>query len=121
MRLPKSSKQNRQSRFIPGHHTESLPRCSIPCGNDAIVRSRFCHYTSWRLRTQSEITKDWLSTIRIKHLKMRFLSTKNRKLEQLKDYGKVTNNDTTGQNSQIKWNWLTMPSSCIVCPLDVMW
>jgi hypothetical protein len=46
------------------------------CANDAIARRRFCHYTSGRLRTQSEITKDSrLSTIRIKHLKMLILST----------------------------------------------
>jgi N-succinyl-L-ornithine transcarbamylase len=41
-----------------------------------------------------------LSTIRIKHLKMRFYLYQ--KLEQLQDYGKITNNDPTGPLQPIK-------------------
>jgi N-succinyl-L-ornithine transcarbamylase len=67
-----------------------------------------------------EITKDSrLSTIRIKHLKMLILSIP-KNWSSYKDYGKITNNDTKWTVTADKMK-LTMPSSCIVCPLDVMY
>jgi N-succinyl-L-ornithine transcarbamylase len=88
-------------------------------GNDAIARSRFCHYTSWRLRTQSKLLKTpRLSTIRIKHLKMQFYLYQ--KLEQLQDYGKVTNNDPNWTVTADKMK-LTNNAKFMHClPVDVM-
>jgi N-succinyl-L-ornithine transcarbamylase len=99
-------------------HPKALLKLSPICANDAIARRRFCHYTSGRLRTQSEITKD--SKIEYDQNKAfenaDFIYTKN--WSSYKDYGKITNNDTKWTVTADKMK-LIQPSSCTVCPLDV--
>jgi N-succinyl-L-ornithine transcarbamylase len=97
MRLPwKSSKQNiDQGRFILGttpHSTQAVANSFVEMMQLQEADFVITHPEGYEL---NQITKDSrLSTIRIKHLKMHFIYTKN--WSSYKDYGKITNNDPNG-------------------------